>query len=59
LKDAGLVHVRVLGREHVYAAKSDGRARLRAELDAFWSQALANFKIIAEKENDKEIEDSQ
>jgi len=27
---------------------------LRVELDAFWSQALANFKIIAEEENDKE-----
>ena len=49
----------MLGREHVYVAKSDGFARLRAELDAFWSQALANFKSIAEKENDKEIEDSQ
>jgi hypothetical protein len=59
LKDADLVHVRVLGREHVYVAKSDGFARLRVELDAFWSQALANFKIIAEEENDKEIEDLQ
>jgi DNA-binding transcriptional ArsR family regulator len=59
LKDADLIHVRVLGREHVYVAKSDGFARLRVELDAFWSQALANFKIIAEEENDKEIEDLQ
>jgi DNA-binding transcriptional ArsR family regulator len=59
LKDADLVHVRVLGREHIYAAKSDGLARLRTELDAFWSQALANFKIITEEENDKKIEDLQ
>jgi hypothetical protein len=34
-------------------------ARLYAELDAFWSQAIANFKIIAEQANDKEIENLQ
>jgi hypothetical protein len=49
--------MRVLGREHVYTAKSDGLARLRAELDAFWGQALANFKLIAENDNEKKDED--
>jgi hypothetical protein len=49
----------VLGRERVYAAKSDGRARLRAELDAFWRQELADFKIIAEQENGNGIEHLQ
>jgi DNA-binding transcriptional ArsR family regulator len=57
LKEADLVQMRVLGREHVYAAKSDGLARLRAELDAFWSQALSNFKRIAENHSEKKVED--
>jgi DNA-binding transcriptional ArsR family regulator len=57
LKEADLVQMRVLGREHVYTAKSDGLARLRAELDAFWGQALANFKLIAENDNEKKDED--
>ena len=59
LKEADLVQMRVLGREHVYTAKSDGLARLRAELDAFWGQALANFKLIAENDNEKKDEDLQ
>jgi DNA-binding transcriptional ArsR family regulator len=57
LKDADLVQLRVLGRDHIYAPKFDGLARLRAELDAFWTQALINFKRIAEEDNDKKVED--
>ena len=47
----------MLGRDHIYTAKFDGLARLRAELDAFWTQALINFKRIAEENNDKKVED--
>jgi DNA-binding transcriptional ArsR family regulator len=57
LKDADLVQLRVIGRDHIYTAKFDGLARLRAELDAFWTQALINFKRIAEENNDKKVED--
>jgi DNA-binding transcriptional ArsR family regulator len=48
LLEAGLVQVRPVGRQRIYAARPDGLARLRAELDAFWSHALANFKDLAE-----------
>lgn len=48
LLDARLVEVHRQGRQRIYAARPDGLAALRAELDTFWSQALSNFKRIAE-----------
>jgi DNA-binding transcriptional ArsR family regulator len=48
LLEAGLVDVRPRGRHRIYAARPDGLAGLRAELDRFWSQALATFKDLAE-----------
>ena len=44
LKDAGLVIDRADGTRRIYQAQPRRTAALRAELDRFWSQALANFK---------------
>lgn len=49
LRDAGLVRVRVDGQRRLYRVDFDGLRRLRAELDAFWSPALAALKEAAEK----------
>ena len=51
LLQARLVEVRPQGRHRIYTARPDGLARLRAELDDFWGQALANFKRIAEADH--------
>lgn len=48
LLESGLVDVRPRGRQRIYAARPEGLAGLRAELDRFWSQALATFKDLAE-----------
>lgn len=49
LLEARLVDVYPQGRRRIYAARPDGLAALREELDRFWSQALSNFKRIAEE----------
>jgi DNA-binding transcriptional ArsR family regulator len=49
LADAGLVRCRAQGRNNIYEARLDGLSGMRAELDRFWSKALANFKEIAER----------
>ena len=51
LRDAGLVRVRAQGTRRIHHADPEGLRRMRAELDAFWGQALLSFKDIAEKEN--------
>jgi DNA-binding transcriptional ArsR family regulator len=48
LKDAGLVVDRRDGNRRIYQADPDGVAAMRAQLDRFWNQALANFKEIVE-----------
>ena len=48
LRDAGLVRGRVDGQRRLYRADSEGLARLRAELDAYWRPALAALKDAAE-----------
>jgi DNA-binding transcriptional ArsR family regulator len=48
LKDAGLVIDRAVGTRRIYQLDPDGVGALRAQLDRFWSQALASFKEIAE-----------
>jgi DNA-binding transcriptional ArsR family regulator len=50
LKTAGLVVDRAHGTRRIYRADLAGIARLRAQLDRFWSQTLANFKQLAEEE---------
>jgi DNA-binding transcriptional ArsR family regulator len=49
LKDAGLVTDRRLGNRRIYGVDPDGLAALRAQLDQFWSKALANYKAIVEE----------
>ena len=49
LADAGLVRCRTEGRCNIYEARLDGLGGVRAELERFWAQALANFKHIAEQ----------
>jgi DNA-binding transcriptional ArsR family regulator len=49
LADAGLVRCRAEGRCNIYEARPEGLQGMRAELDRFWTKALANFKQIAEQ----------
>jgi len=54
LKEAGLVIDRRDGNRRIYRAPPAGLAALRAELERFWTQALANYKEIVEsKEEDQ------
>jgi DNA-binding transcriptional ArsR family regulator len=55
LKDAGLVADRRAGTRRIYRIDPDGVAALRAQLDRFWNQALANYKRVVEQ-SDKEDE---
>ena len=50
LKEAGLVTDRRDGNRRIYQADPDGVAALRAQLDRFWNQALANFKELVEQD---------
>ncbi|BBY03292.1 ArsR/SmtB family transcription factor [Mycobacterium seoulense] len=43
LKSAGLVRDRVAGTRRVYQLDPAGLAALRADLDRFWTQALAGY----------------
>jgi DNA-binding transcriptional ArsR family regulator len=54
LKQAGLVIDRPVGNRRIYEVNRDGLSKLRADLDEFWSSALAAFKIAAEQRSDKE-----
>jgi DNA-binding transcriptional ArsR family regulator len=49
LKQARLVTDRPVGNRRIYEVKPDGLAALRADLDRFWSQALANYKRLADE----------
>ncbi len=49
LKDAGLVVDRRDGNRRIYQADPDGVAALRAQLDRFWSKALAAYKEVVEQ----------
>lgn len=51
LSDAGLVTMRREGRSHIYAARREGLAELRAYLDGLWSDVLSEFsKEIEQRE---------
>jgi len=52
LREARLVRVRPAGTRRIYEVDPGGLGDLRAELDAFWDQALATFKQIAEQERE-------
>jgi len=49
LKKARLVADRAEGTRRIYAVDIAGLAALRADLDRFWTQALAGFKAAVEK----------
>ena len=55
LKEAGLVIDRPKGTRRIYQANPDGLAALRAELDRFWLQALANFKALVEQPQQEDV----
>jgi len=48
LRDAGLVHVRVEANRRYYRADLEQLNALRASLDDFWGDSLANLKQTAE-----------
>ena len=49
LKEAGLVVDRASGTRRIYQVDPDGVAALRAQLDRFWTRALANYKELVEQ----------
>ena len=49
LKDAGLVVDRPAGNRRIYQINPDGLDELRADLDRFWSSALAGYKAAVER----------
>jgi DNA-binding transcriptional ArsR family regulator len=53
LKDAGLVVDRASGTRRIYAVDPDGVASLRAQLDRFWTQALATYKQVVEQSSEE------
>jgi hypothetical protein len=52
LKGANLVRVRAQGTRRIYTAAPEGLRAMRAELETFWTDALDNFKRLAESETD-------
>jgi DNA-binding transcriptional ArsR family regulator len=49
LKEAGLVVDRAEGTRRIYHPNPAGVEALRAQLDRFWSQALAAYKAVVEQ----------
>jgi DNA-binding transcriptional ArsR family regulator len=54
LKDAGLVMDHPMGTRRVYSLNPAGLKTLRADLDRFWSGALASYKWIVEHTEEEE-----
>jgi DNA-binding transcriptional ArsR family regulator len=54
LKEAGLVIDQPAGTRRIYRVDPDGLAALRAELERFWTEALANYKTIVEQSTEEE-----
>jgi DNA-binding transcriptional ArsR family regulator len=48
LKQAHLVSDTPMGTRRVYRVDPNGLAALRADLERFWTQALANYKQVVE-----------
>ncbi|HEX5622374.1 MAG TPA: metalloregulator ArsR/SmtB family transcription factor [Solirubrobacteraceae bacterium] len=49
LKDARLVTARPAGNRRIYEVDPTGLGPLRADLERFWGQALANYKRLVER----------
>ena len=54
LKEAGLVLDRAEGTRRIYQVAPDGVGALRAQLDRFWTQALAAYKDVVEHDSEEE-----
>jgi DNA-binding transcriptional ArsR family regulator len=54
LKRAGLVADRPVGTRRVYRLDPDGLQALRAQLERFWTQALAAYKQVVEQSIEEE-----
>ena len=53
LEGAGLVTHRRNGTKHLYELDSEGVAVLRDWVDAFWNEALARFKAVADTKGEE------
>lgn len=53
LKDAGLVVDQPVGNRRIYAINPDGLREMRAELDRFWTSALAAYKADVEQSEEE------
>lgn len=53
LKDAGLVTDRAEGNRRIYRVDPRGLQALRAEIDQFWTSALAGFKEVVEQREEQ------
>jgi DNA-binding transcriptional ArsR family regulator len=49
LKDARLVAAQRAGNRRIYRLDPNGLGALRADLERFWTRALADYKAVAEK----------
>jgi DNA-binding transcriptional ArsR family regulator len=54
LKRAGLVADLAVGTRRVYRLDPDGLGALRAELERFWTQALATYKEVVEQSTEED-----
>jgi DNA-binding transcriptional ArsR family regulator len=54
LKDAGLVVDRQAGKQRIYRLDPDGVGALRADLERFWTKALAAYKTAVEQPTEEE-----
>ena len=54
LKDARLVVDRPAGNRRIYQVDPAGLGALRADLERFWGQALANYKLAVEQPTEED-----
>src|SRR5437763_17061711 len=55
LKEAGLVVDRPAGNRRIAQLDPDGVGALRAQLDQFWTKALATYKQVVEESTQQEV----
>ena len=54
LKDARLVVDQAVGNRRIYRVDPTGLGALRADLERFWGQALANYKAVVEQRTEEQ-----
>jgi hypothetical protein len=54
IKDAGLVVDRRAGKRRIYRLDPEGLGALRADLERFWSKALAAYKTAVEQPTEED-----